>query len=160
MCSHPLPAKMQSAEKPVVPANWSHAAFYILLFAVYLCLNSVLNLANRWALGLSGFAFPLLLTMAHAGFSFSVLGPVLSARRVDHFTTLRKSWRGILVIGVLMGCNIACNNLSLVHLPLSLNQVTRQVSYRVQSKLPYSAHYWIIGLFTTHRSKAFLTGQL
>lgn len=106
-------------------SNWSKAAFYIMLFALYLCLNSVLNLANRWALGLSGFSFPILLTMAHAAFSFSVLGPILSARKVDHATTLRKSWRGIVLIGILMGCNIACNNLSLVHLPLSLNQVTR-----------------------------------
>ena len=123
MSSHSASAKMGA--EPLSRNNWSRAAFYISLFALYLTLNSVLNLANRWALGLSGFRFPILLTMAHAIFSFSVLGPVLTAKRVDHAATLRKSWRGILLIGILMGCNIACNNLSLVHLPLSLNQVTR-----------------------------------
>ena len=125
MCSHPVPAKLMASDRPQQRGNWSTAAFYVLLFALYLCLNSVLNLANRWALGLSGFAFPVLLTMAHAIFSFSVLGPVLTTMKVNHAATLRKSWKGIVVIGVLMGCNIACNNLSLVHLPLSLNQVTR-----------------------------------
>ena len=125
MCSHPVPAKLMASDRPQQRGNWSTAAFYVLLFALYLCLNSVLNLANRWALGLSGFAFPVLLTMAHAAFSFSVLGPVLTTMKVNHAATLRKSWKGIVVIGVLMGCNIACNNLSLVHLPLSLNQVTR-----------------------------------
>lgn len=126
MSSHPASVKIPG--ESLAKSNWTGAAFYISLFALYLTLNSVLNLANRWALGLSGFSFPILLTMAHAIFSFSVLGPVLTAKKVDHAATLRKSWRGILLIGVLMGCNIACNNLSLVHLPLSLNQVTRYVA--------------------------------
>lgn len=123
MSSHSATTKM-SAES-LSRYSWGGATYYVLLFALYLTLNSILNLANRWALGLSGFSFPILLTMAHAIFSFSVLGPILTARKVDHAATLKKSWRGIVLIGILMGCNIACNNLSLVHLPLSLNQVTR-----------------------------------
>ena len=124
MCA-PEPRMVSIIDQPARLTSYTTVAFYVLLFALYLSLNSVLNLANRWALGLSGFTFPILLTMAHAIFSFSVLGPILSARKVDHLATLRKSWKGILVIGMLMGCNIACNNLSLVHLPLSINQVTR-----------------------------------
>ena len=133
MCSHPLSKKMVTEP---VRREWNHAIFYVALFALYLCLNSVLNLANRWALGISGFSFPLLLTMAHAAFSFAVLGPILSARKVDHVATLRKSWRGLVLIGILMGCNIACNNLSLVHLPLSLNQVTRYFPITFPSWVP------------------------
>ena len=125
MCAPAQSIMVSLAEQPQRAVSYSSLAFYVLLFALYLSLNSVLNLANRWALGLSGFTFPILLTMAHAICSFSILGPILSARKVDHVATLRKSWKGILLIGILMGCNIACNNLSLVHLPLSINQVTR-----------------------------------
>ena len=145
MCAPP--PKMSSVLEPARTTSMTTVAFYVLLFALYLSLNSVLNLANRWALGLSGFTFPILLTMAHAIFSFSMLLPILSARKVDHMATLRKSWRGILVIGVLMGCNIACNNLSLVHLPLSINQVTRQ-SFNVEDFISFR-EFNCLACFTT-----------
>lgn len=50
-------------------------AAYILLLTLYLTLNSVLNLTNKWAL--SWFSFPLLLTACHMAFSFLLLLPLM-----------------------------------------------------------------------------------
>lgn len=42
-----------------------------------------------------------------------------------HIRTLKKQWKGILYIGSCMALNIAMNNMSLVSITLSLNQVIR-----------------------------------
>ncbi|KAL0050280.1 hypothetical protein WJX82_008064 [Trebouxia sp. C0006] len=42
-----------------------------------------------------------------------------------HAATLQKQWKGIIGIGLFMAVNIAFNNLSLVQITLSLNQVIR-----------------------------------
>lgn len=98
--------------------------------AAYLTLNSTLNLMNKWLLGIYGFQFPLLLTSCHMLFSFMILLPVMLTNpfKALHLPTLCKQWKGIVCIGMFMAVNIAFNNLSLVSITLSLNQVIRQVS--------------------------------
>lgn len=93
----------------------------------FLTLNCVLSVINRWALGMSGFKFPLLLTACHMAFSFAALFPFMLREpyRGRHSTLLKESWKGILVIGVCQAANIALNNMSLVLITLSLNQIIR-----------------------------------
>lgn len=102
-------------------------AGHVCLVAVYLALNSSLNMINRYVLGIYGFAFPMLLTICHMLFGFVALFvPVLLARRpAVHRQTWRRQWRGFLCVGCFMAMNIGLNNVSLVSLPLSLNQVLR-----------------------------------
>ena len=97
--------------------------------AAYLTLNSTLNLMNKWLLGIYGFSFPLLLTSCHMLFSFLILLPFMlrDPFRSLHAATLQKQWKGIIGIGLFMAVNIAFNNLSLVQITLSLNQVIRSV---------------------------------
>ncbi|KAL0040726.1 hypothetical protein WJX79_003172 [Trebouxia sp. C0005] len=102
-------------------------ALNVLLVAAYLGLNSILNLTNKWALGVYGFTFPLLLTTCHMAFSFCVLLPFMIREpfRSKHRATLEKQWKGLVAIGVYMAANVSLNNLSLVLITLSLNQVIR-----------------------------------
>ncbi len=102
-------------------------ALNVLLVAAYLGLNSILNLTNKWALGVYGFTFPLLLTTCHMLFSFCVLLPFMIREpfRSKHRATLEKQWKGLVAIGVYMAANVSLNNLSLVLITLSLNQVIR-----------------------------------
>lgn len=102
-------------------------AQYAILITLYLSLNSVLNLANKYVLGMYGFSFPLLLTTCHMLFSFVVLLPFMlsKAMRAKHVETLEKQWKGVVAIGVFMATNIALNNTSLVDMTLTLNQIIR-----------------------------------
>ena len=102
--------------------------------AAYLTLNSTLNLMNKWLLGIYGFSFPLFLTTCHMLFSFLILLPFMLRGKFKtlHAATLQKQWKGIIGIGLFMAVNIAFNNLSLVQITLSLNQVIR---YGVQNAL-------------------------
>ena len=95
--------------------------------AAYLTLNSTLNIMNKWLLGIYGFTFPLLLTTCHMLFSFFILLPfmLMPPFKALHVPTLRKQWKGVIGIGLFMAVNIAFNNLSLVSITLSLNQVIR-----------------------------------
>jgi hypothetical protein len=62
----------------------------------------------------------------HMAFSFTVLAPVALAQPwTVHQMTLQKQWRGILCIGTFMALNIALNNISLLDISLSLNQIIR-----------------------------------
>lgn len=71
-------------------------------------------------------AFPLALTSAHMSFSFLVLAPFALQIPLDtHVKTLQKQWKGVLYIGSFMALNIALNNISLLDISLSLNQVIR-----------------------------------
>jgi len=45
--------------------------------------------------------------------------------RSKHRATLEKQWKGLVAIGVYMAANVSLNNLSLVLITLSLNQVIR-----------------------------------
>lgn len=127
---------------------------FVTLIAAYLSLNTSLNLLNKvgaclgewqargalgrrappelcpaslqWALGVYGFRFPFLLTSTHMAFSFLVLAPfALRTSWETHLRTLEKQWKGILYIGGFMALNIALNNISLLDISLSLNQVIR-----------------------------------
>lgn len=104
-----------------------------------------LQLLNKWALGHYGLRFPFMLTCTHMLFSFIVLSPF--ALRVDyetHVKTLQKQWKGILYIGAFMALNIALNNLSLLDISLTLNQIIRSaipvvtcvLAIIVESKMP------------------------
>lgn len=106
-----------------------HSVFNLAaVVAAYLTLNVTLNLMNKWLLGIYGFSFPLLLTSCHMLFSFLMLLPFMLREpfRSLHKATLQKQWKGIIGIGLFMAVNIAFNNLSLVQITLSLNQVIRQ----------------------------------
>ena len=108
-------------------SNRTQLALNVLRVAAYLGLNSVLNLTNKWALGVYGFTFPLLLTTCHMAFSFCVLLPFMLREpyRSLHRKTLESQWKGLAAIGIYMAANVSLNNLSLVLITLSLNQVIR-----------------------------------
>ncbi|KAK9821748.1 hypothetical protein WJX81_002035 [Elliptochloris bilobata] len=105
-----------------------------------------MNMLNKWALGIYGFSFPLFLTSAHMVFSFIMLLPFMMASpfRELHHDVITKQWKGLACIGLFMAVNIAFNNLSLVSLSLSLNQVIRSsipvmtalLAVVVESKVP------------------------
>ena len=65
------------------------------LIAMYIILNSSLNLANRYALGMISFAFPISLTCMHMLFSFIVLSPYFfsGARRERSIAVLKRAWK-------------------------------------------------------------------
>lgn len=107
--------------------NYLQTAISLLLVTVFLALNSTLNITNKWALSTYGFRFPLLLTTCHMGFSFCTLLPFMLREnyRAKHRDALQRQWKGLLAIGLLMAANISLNNLSLVLISLSLNQVIR-----------------------------------
>lgn len=60
-------------------------------------------------------------------FSFFVLLPIMLQEPYasKHSATLQKQWKGLVAIGIYMAANISLNNLSLVLITLSLNQVIR-----------------------------------
>lgn len=82
-----------------------------------------------WGTCIAGFTFPLFMTVSHMAFSFLALAPImmLPAFRGLHMATLQKQWKGMLFIGAFLALNIALNNISLVEISLSLNQVIRSV---------------------------------
>ena len=67
------------------------------------------------------------MTVSHMASTFAMLSPImmLPSFRVLHWPTLQKQWKGILFIGAFLSLNIALNNISLVEISLSLNQVIR-----------------------------------
>eukprot|EP00928_Gymnodinium_smaydae_P013496 TRINITY_DN14919_c0_g4_i2.p1 TRINITY_DN14919_c0_g4~~TRINITY_DN14919_c0_g4_i2.p1 ORF type:complete len:325 (-),score=67.46 TRINITY_DN14919_c0_g4_i2:171-1100(-) len=98
------------------------------LCLLYIVLNAGLNFLNRWALGVKDFAFPLTLTGAHMLLNPVLLLPVVLARGTtfaQHKQIVSEQWRGLLVVGLLNGIQIALNNSSLVVMELSLNQIVR-----------------------------------
>ena len=91
----------------------------------YLGLNSLLNLMNRWALGLHGLRFPLFMTACHMIFGSCALSPLmfLSPKYSDkHVGVLQNDWKGLVTIALMNGFQIACNNASLTVMELSMNQ--------------------------------------
>lgn len=73
-----------------------------------------------------GFRFPFLLTSCHMGFSFCMLAPLaLRESWETHRATLARQWRGVVYIGVFMALNIGLNNMSLLDISLTLNQIIR-----------------------------------
>lgn len=99
----------------------------ITVIPFYLGLNISLNMFNKWILSHFGFHFPLYLGICHMIFSFVALAPVMlfPQFKSQHLPTLRKQWLGIVCIGVFFAINIGFNNVSLLSISLSLNQVIR-----------------------------------
>ena len=60
-------------------------------------------------------------------FSFLVLSPIMmqEPHRSRHRETIYTQWKGLAVIGFSAAANISLNNLSLMQIDLSLNQVIR-----------------------------------
>jgi hypothetical protein len=103
-------------------------AFSIFIILAYLGLNSFLNLLNRWALGLYGLRFPLVMTASHMIFGSCALSPLMLVREEytsRHATVFQNDWKGLSVIAVMNGFQIACNNASLTVMELSMNQIIR-----------------------------------
>ncbi|KAI3432322.1 hypothetical protein D9Q98_003881 [Chlorella vulgaris] len=78
-------------------------------------------------------------------FSFVVLAPIALMQPWEmHRATLQKQWQGIACIGAFMALNIALNNISLLDISLSLNQIIRSaipvvacgLAIMVESKYP------------------------
>ena len=99
-----------------------------LIHCSYLGLNSFLNLLNRWALGLHGLRFPLIMTASHMIFGFGAFSPLMFMSEKyysQHTRVLTEDWKGLATIAVMNGVQIACNNASLTVMELSMNQVIR-----------------------------------
>lgn len=98
-----------------------------MVIGVYLCLNMSINLLNKYIISMTGFAFPLALSLAHMVFSILVLLPMMlrGSYRGLHVNTWRKNALGLAVIGASFSANLAFNNYSLTLISLSLNQMIR-----------------------------------
>ena len=93
-----------------------------------------------------GFRFPFFLTASHMAFCFVALLPreLCRARSGDGQDPVRRQWRGLLGIGAFLACGISLNNISLMDISLSLNQVIRSsipvvtclLSMAVEGKVP------------------------
>ena len=59
-------------------------------------------------------------------FSFCALAPVAMRESLKvHKHTLERQWKGVVYIGTFLALNIALNNVSLLDISLSLNQIIR-----------------------------------
>ena len=63
-----------------IQAQPTHRLAFSLTPRRYLGLNSFLNLLNRWALGLYGLRFPLIMTSCHMIFGSAALAPMMLMR--------------------------------------------------------------------------------
>jgi drug/metabolite transporter (DMT)-like permease len=101
----------------------------VVVVALYLGLNTALNLLNRWALHSSGFSFPLVMTASHMLFAVVMLAPTVRRPhyRQKHTEVMESPviLKGIVVVGIFNGLQIALNNASLMYIELSMNQVIR-----------------------------------
>jgi drug/metabolite transporter (DMT)-like permease len=99
----------------------------VAVIGLYLSLNISINLLNKFIISRTGFAFPLTLSLAHMVFTVVTMFPLMTRKpyRSTHLPTLSKSAIGLLVIGVSFSANLAANNLSLLRISLSLNQMIR-----------------------------------
>lgn len=116
----PKSAPTKSGNTPTV--------FIIFLVVGYFVLNSALSLLNRYFLGHYGFRFPIMMTAAHMIFGAVALTPMMmmsDEQAALHVPVLASQWKGLLVVALLNGTQIALNNASLVHTALSMNQVVR-----------------------------------
>mmetsp|Transcript_5731 Transcript_5731/g.12489 ORF Transcript_5731/g.12489 Transcript_5731/m.12489 type:complete len:323 (-) Transcript_5731:532-1500(-) len=109
-------------------ATTAQTVFAVFIICAYLLLNSFLNLLNRWALGLYGLRFPLIMTACHMIFGSCALSPLMFLKdeySSRHASVMQNDWKGLAVIAVMNGFQIACNNASLTVMELSMNQVIR-----------------------------------
>jgi hypothetical protein len=69
--------------------------------------------------------FPIFLTICHLAVGVAVLAPLMLhwSYRQLHWASLTGQWRGLLAMAACKAANIGLNNMSLVLITLSLNQV-------------------------------------
>ena len=82
---------------------------------------------NRWALGLHGLRFPLIMTASHMLFGCVALSPLMllsPSYSAAHAPVLRHDWLDLAGIALLNGFQVAFNNASLTVMELSMNQVS------------------------------------
>ena len=147
--SHWLPLCRHEPHKSMGEYCWQAALCCTIVVGLELTLCPMCQV-----LGIHGFAFPLLLTSCHMGFSFVVLLPFMLCKPYvgRHRATLEQQWKGLVAIGeaacplaclrcmacsllwlrpllcpsgLFLAANISLNNLSLVLITLSLNQIIR-----------------------------------
>lgn len=114
---------------PYVPSVMKYASAAGVVVA-FLVLNSSLSLLNRWALGLYGLRFPLLLTASHMIFGSALLSPLMllhDGYYARHREEVCGRGAALAAIGLMNAAQIALNNWSLVHIELSMNQVIRSM---------------------------------
>ena len=75
--------RMHTRTNSQIQAQPTHRLAFSLTPRRYLGLNSFLNLLNRWALGLYGLRFPLIMTSCHMIFGSTALAPMMLMRD-DH----------------------------------------------------------------------------
>ncbi|MEW5304844.1 MAG: hypothetical protein WDW36_007425 [Sanguina aurantia] len=73
------------------------------------------------------FRFPLLLSAAHAGFNFIALLPFMlaKARPAELFENFHRQFAGLIAVGLFFSMGLGLNNISLMTVPLSVNQMIR-----------------------------------
>ncbi|KAL4529568.1 hypothetical protein Ndes2437B_g08858 [Nannochloris sp. 'desiccata'] len=100
---------------------------------------------NKFALGHHGFRFPVLLTMFHMAFGFTLQLPyALQYTFSSHINLLRSQWPLFFAVGTSLAASIALGNSSLVSVSLSLAQIIKAtlpifactLSIFVERKLP------------------------
>jgi len=87
-------AMFMPATAPAAVSLRAKVYLWTLIFG-YIVLNSSLNLANRYALGMTSFSFPISLTCMHMLFSFSVLAPYYftGSRLEGSIAIIERSWK-------------------------------------------------------------------
>jgi len=98
------------------------------LIVAYLVLNSGLSMLNRWALGMYGLKFPIIMTTTHMIFGTWALTPLMLLNdeyALEHEATVRGQGVGLVIVALLNGVQISANNASLGEMELSMNQVVR-----------------------------------
>lgn len=122
----------------------------VLVVFLFFVLNQCLSLLNRWALGVQGFRFPIMLTMCQALFFFLqvLVGSLFSSRMRDIVSRSYREVVGIrsvdalqkiVWVGLWTSANIVLNNVSLVYITLTLNQIIRS-SIPVVTAIVSSVH--------------------
>ena len=105
-----IPVDPKNVSPPADDATdcWNAYIFRGFVIALYLGLNISLNLLNKWTLTLYGFNLPLFMSLAHMGFSFLALLPIMLMRSFYdlHVPTLQKQWPGILAISSFFAMNV------------------------------------------------------
>lgn len=98
-----------------------------LVISSYLGSNISLNMINKWTLSFYGFKFPLTMGIAHMAFSFLALAPIMMmpSFRPLHVPALKQQGMGLVAVAAFFALNVGFNNVSLLLIPLSLNQVIR-----------------------------------
>lgn len=108
--------------------------FLLCIVGAWLVLNLSLNFFNKAALGRHTefhFTYPLFYTACHqmASFTFSnILFYFRPELNTLSYSGFRQNRGKLLILGLCFYLNLACNNASLVYLPLSINGVIKSTS--------------------------------